>query len=94
MGRTWRDGQRTADVERKTWSYDIMIQGLSLHRQLLFFFCREPVWPSGKALRWQVDHVGSIPRFGCAFSSTVAACGHCLVTLSIKINEGCYRCPA
>ena len=38
----------------------------------------EPVWPSGKA----------VPiRFGSPFSSKVVVCGHCLVTLSLTVNE-------
>ena len=44
----------------------------------------EPVWPSGKA----VSRVTSVRiRFGSAFSSKVVVCGHCLVTLSLTINE-------
>ena len=39
----------------------------------------EPVWPSGKTpVRF---------RFGSPFSSKVAVCGHCLVTLSLTFMK-------
>ena len=37
--------------------------------------------------------LGSNPlrEFGCPFSSKVVVCGHCLVTLSLTINENIKR---
>ena len=42
----------------------------------------EPLWPSGKAEGTSVRI-----RFGFPFSSKVLVCGHCLVTLSLTVNE-------
>ena len=48
----------------------------------------EPVWPSGKALVGLVSRRTSVRiRFGSPFSSKVVLCGHCLVTLSLTVNE-------
>ena len=47
----------------------------------------EPVWPSGKALGWEADDVGSSPRFGCPLFSKVVVCGHCVVTLPLTANQ-------
>ena len=47
----------------------------------------EPVWPSGKALGWKADDVGSSPRFGCPLFSKVVVCGHCVVTLPLTANQ-------
>ena len=48
----------------------------------------EPVWPSGKALLRLVSGRTSVRyRFGSPFSSKVVVCGHCLVTLSLTVNE-------
>ena len=50
-------------------------------------FLSEPVWPSGMVLVRLVSRRTSVRiRFG-SFSSKVVVCGHCLVTLSITINE-------
>ena len=49
---------------------------------------RKPVWPSGKAVGWKAEGPRFVRiRFGSPFSSKVAVCGHCLVTLSLTINE-------
>ena len=49
----------------------------------------EPVWPSGKALLRLVSRGTSVRIcFGSPFSaSEVVVCGHCLVALSLTINE-------
>ena len=39
-------------------------------------------WPSGKAGKQSVRI-----RFGSPFSSTAVVCGHCLLILSLTINE-------
>ena len=49
-------------------------------------FCK-PVWPSGKALGWYSRRTSVRIRFGSPFSSKIVVCGHCLVTLSLTINE-------
>ena len=52
--------------------------------------CRDcdPLWPSGKALGWSALKGTSVRiHFGSPFSSKVVVCGHCLVTLSLIINE-------
>ena len=52
----------------------------------ILLFLGEPVWPSGKA--WLVSRGTSVwIRFGSPFSSKVVVCVHCLVTLSLTINE-------
>ena len=47
------------------------------------------LWPSGKANAYRLVSRGTSVqiRFGCPFSSKVVVCGHCLVTLSLTINE-------
>ena len=54
----------------------------------------EPVWPSG-TVGMQKD-LGLIPlRLSLLFGNVV--CGHCLVTLSLTINDtlnGSHRCPS
>ena len=51
-----------------------------------YWFTREPVWPSGKALGWEAEG----PRFDSASAvhslQKVVVCGLCLVTLSFTIN--------
>ena len=47
--------------------------------------CGEPAWPSGKALVRRGTPVRI--RFGSPFSLKAVVCGHCLVTLSLTINE-------
>ena len=42
----------------------------------------EPVWPSGK----QKD-LGSIPLRLSFLFKRIVVCGHCLVTVSLKINQ-------
>ena len=53
----------------------------------------EPVWPSGKALGWQVgssiDSASALPPLH--LFEKVVVCGHCLVTLSLTINETLKR---
>ena len=45
-------------------------------------------WPSGKALGWYSAYdVGSILRFGSAFSSIVMVCGHGPVALPRTVNR-------
>lgn len=41
----------------------------------------------GKALGWYADDVGSSPSFGSPFSSKVAVCGYCLLTLPPTDND-------
>ena len=48
----------------------------------------DPVWPGGKALGFCWSRGTSVRiRFGSPFSSKVVVWGHCLVTLSLTINE-------
>ena len=47
----------------------------------------EPVWPSGKAFRLVNRGTSVRIHFGSPFSSKVVVCGHCLVPLSLTINE-------
>ena len=47
----------------------------------------ELLWPSGEALDWSADDVGSIPRFGSPFSSKVVICRHFPVTFSLTVNK-------
>ena len=48
----------------------------------------EAVWPSGEVLVRLVSSGTSVRiHFGSPFSSKVVVCGHCLVTLSLTINE-------
>ena len=59
----------------------------------------EPVWPSGKALVRLVRGGASVRiRFGSPLSSEVVVCAHCLLTLSLTINQtlkcGSHRCPS
>ena len=49
---------------------------------------RHVYWPTGKALYRLISRRASARfRFGCPFSSKVMVCGHCLVPLSLTINE-------
>ena len=45
----------------------------------------EPVWPSGEAGKQK--GLRSIPLWLSFFVKKVVVCGHCLVTLSLTINE-------
>ena len=57
-------------------------------RKSTLYALREPVWPSGKALGSEAEgHQFESAHFGSPFSSKVVVCGHCLVTLSLTINE-------
>ena len=48
----------------------------------------EPAWPSSKALVRLVSRGISVRiRFRSPFSSKIVVWGHCLVTLSLTINE-------
>ena len=54
----------------------------------------EPVWPSGKASVRLVSRGTSVRiHFGSPFPSKSVVCGHCLVTLSLTINET-HHCPS
>ena len=46
--------------------------------------CWAKGWPSGKALGWSADDVGSISRFGASLSWIVAYCSE---TLALTMNE-------
>ena len=48
---------------------------------------REPVWPSGKAVRLVNGRTSVRYLFGSPFSSKVVVCGHGLVTLSLTIMK-------
>ena len=51
------------------------------------FYC-EPRWPSGKAVRLiSRKDLGSIPLRLSFLFKKVVVCGHCLVTLSLAVNE-------
>ena len=56
------------------------------------FRYREPVWPSGKAVMLVSRRASVLFRFGSPFSSKgFVGCGHCLVSLSLAINETLKR---
>ena len=71
---------------RSTMSLTKNPQSCILNSFNVHMFC-EPVWPSGKALGWEAEG----PRFESASAllslQKLRSAGHCLVTLSLTINE-------
>ena len=58
------------------------------HTQVHGVCSGEPVWPSGQGGRLVSGRTSVQYRFSSPpFSSKVVVCGHCLVTLSLTINE-------
>ena len=59
----------------------------SASSSIVYLSEHEPVWPSGKALGWYAE----TSRFDSASAlfvfKKVVVCGHCVVTLSLTINE-------
>ena len=56
-------------------------------RRFLERLSREPVWPSGKALAAKRKDLGSILLRLSFLFEKVVVCGHCFVTLSLRITE-------
>ena len=47
----------------------------------------EPVWPSGKALGWKAEGLWFESASALLSFQKVVVCGHCLVILSLTVNE-------
>ena len=57
------------------------------HPVYLLTYTYELLWPSSKALGWKQKGLGSIPLWLSFLFKKAVVCGHCLVTLSLTINE-------